>query len=252
VTQARAGVAQAVRQVQATQQALRERLSALQAKLEATPGDQTVKSQRDAVVGLLDQAVKREQELLLTSPTGDPVAVRERAEVPQAPAQPQPKRTVALGGLLGLVLAAGLAWWLAGRGQAPADGQARPTWSHPTPLPGARPAGLRGRLAGTLRSRLPKRRRAWPDTTPLPGVRSTHARQRLVGALRSQRSNGGTGFATVALTEEHDLLDGHRPTGNGFGKLGHDDGHRAEAGGAPELSTPAPTPDEPSGESPPW
>jgi capsular polysaccharide biosynthesis protein len=41
--------------------------------------------------------------------------VRESATVPDEPAQPKPLRNAAIGALLGLVLAGGLAWWLNGR-----------------------------------------------------------------------------------------------------------------------------------------
>jgi hypothetical protein len=41
--------------------------------------------------------------------------VRESATVPDEPAQPKPLRNAAIGALLGLVVSAGLAWWLNGR-----------------------------------------------------------------------------------------------------------------------------------------
>ena len=93
------------------------------------------KLQRDAVAELLAQAVKREQELQLDGPSGDPVASRERAELPDSPAQPKPLRLGAVGGLLGLVVAAGLAWWLAWRRQTPAISLQPPAPVETAPAP---------------------------------------------------------------------------------------------------------------------
>jgi Mrp family chromosome partitioning ATPase/LPS O-antigen subunit length determinant protein (WzzB/FepE family) len=127
------GVARAVAGVQQTERALRGRLDELNRKLQAAPGDRTLRAQRDAVQALLDEAARREQELQVTGPPGDPVALRERPEVPDSPSQPKPSRLVALGGLLGSVLAGGSAWWLAGRRQA-VPATPPPPWHDAAPL----------------------------------------------------------------------------------------------------------------------
>jgi uncharacterized protein involved in exopolysaccharide biosynthesis len=239
----------AVEQAQATMKTLRERLAGLNDRLRAAPDDATVRSQRDAVAGLLGQAQRREQELLLAGPANDPVALLERVEVPEEPAQPQPLRLVALGGLLGSVLAAGLAWWLAGRRQAPPTTQPQ-GW--PAPLPGTRPVSLRARLAARLRVRLPKRKKATPGVTLPPGVRPDPdlARERLVAVLAAERRRKEKARATVTLGEESEVRNGHRPSGNGSGRLGGDLGHLAEDGGAPEPSART-TPDESNGDASP-
>jgi hypothetical protein len=146
-----------------------------------------------------------------------------------------------LGGLLGLVLAAGLAWWLAGRRQAAAlAAAARPTLPQ---LPRARPAGVGARL-GTLRSRLPSRRRAAPDVTTPASARAAHARERLRARLTSERRLEDRPGATVALSDESDTRNGHHPNGNGSGKLRGDLGAEAST-----MVTPRP--DEANGEAPP-
>ena len=60
--------------------------------------------------------------------------MREKAAVPDEPAQPKPLRTAAIGALLALFAAAGLAWWLSGR---------RPAPEAPS-LPRRRPGGTSG------------------------------------------------------------------------------------------------------------
>jgi Mrp family chromosome partitioning ATPase/capsular polysaccharide biosynthesis protein len=126
---------QAVEQVRETQKTLQDQLRGLDARARASPGDRTLQLQREAVAGLLLQAQKQEQELLLGGPEDDPVSLIEQPEVPEEPAQPKPSRLVALGGLLGLVLAAVLAWFLAGRGQLAAGGvQPQPDLLNANPL----------------------------------------------------------------------------------------------------------------------
>jgi hypothetical protein len=219
VERAKAVQKRAVEQVQETQKTLRERLLGLNAKLEASPRDRNVHAQRDAVSDLLTQAVRQEQELRLRGPAEDPVSLLEQPEVPDEPAQPKPLRLVALGGMLGLVLAATLAWWLAGRRQPPATAvQPRPNW--PAPLPSARRPSFRARLGGKLRSRTPKRGKASPDiAAPAPSARADpeHARERLVAVLGSERRRQQRAGPGVRLSDESERLNGHRSTGNGSG-----------------------------------
>jgi uncharacterized protein involved in exopolysaccharide biosynthesis len=216
VERARAVQRQAVEQARDTQNALRDRLAGLDAKLKGSPDDATLKLQREVVAGLLSQAQRQEQELQLTGPAEDPVSLLEPPEVPDEPAQPKPSRLVALGGLLGSVLAAVLAWWLAGRRQ-PTANSLQPGW--PAPLPGAKRAGFRAWLGGKLRSGLPKRGEAAPDAVPEPSVRADpdHARERLVAVLGSERRRQHRTGPGVRLTSESERLNGHHPTGNGSG-----------------------------------
>jgi hypothetical protein len=66
------------------------------------------------------------------------VALREQAVLPEQPAQPQPLRMAAIGGLAGAVLGAMLAWGLAWRRRpatvAAGGGLVQPEWAHTGPL----------------------------------------------------------------------------------------------------------------------
>ena len=80
---------------------------------------QRAKAPDDPALAVEEQA-KRDQLLVLArqreqaAASHTEVAV-ERAAPPDAPAQPRPSRAFVIGGLAGLVLGIGIAWWLAGR-----------------------------------------------------------------------------------------------------------------------------------------
>jgi Mrp family chromosome partitioning ATPase len=136
VEQARAATARAVAQLQGQQKQLQDRLNVLNAQLQASPS-QTTRMARDAVVDQLTQVVKRIEEAQLADTGFDPVALREKADLPEQPAQPQPMRMAAVGGLLGVVLGAALAWGLAWRRRpatAVGGGLAQPEWAQTGPL----------------------------------------------------------------------------------------------------------------------
>jgi capsular polysaccharide biosynthesis protein len=216
VQQSERTVAKTLEQLQATEAELNEQLAALQARVRQAPGDTVARLRLEAVAEQSAQTAQRAQELKLRGMDASPVALREPAQVPGGPVQPRPSRQAAIGGLLGLVLGAGLAWWLNSRRPAPADRPARPEWPHAAPLLGERAAGARTRLVRTLRSR------------PM----------------------GRPGAPTVTLTERSERLNGHRSTANGSGRLGHNIGHWPEAGGLlGPSSTIAHAPDEPDGDA---
>jgi Mrp family chromosome partitioning ATPase/LPS O-antigen subunit length determinant protein (WzzB/FepE family) len=123
----RAGAAKEVAHLQDQQRQLQDRLNLLDAQLRDSPSDAT-RAARAVVADELVQVVRRTEEARLANPGRDPVALREQAELPEQPAQPQPLRLAAIGGLLGVVLGAGLAWGLAWRRRpaAPADHPAQP------------------------------------------------------------------------------------------------------------------------------
>jgi capsular polysaccharide biosynthesis protein len=242
VQQVKDGAARTVRRLQADQARLQEQLKQLDDALRATPGDVALRARRDEVARQYTQVVRRIAEAGLADAGGDPVALREQAELPEEPVQPQPMRLAALGGLAGMVLAAGLAWGLAWRRQpATAGGLQRPAWARRPGLPGRRRAGRRERLARALRSKLPHRGgrggEAWTEVAPAPDVGSARARARLVTVRRSRQTEGDPGDVTVALAEESEHLNGngHRPSANGNGS-----GHWVEVGGEePDGSNPS-------------
>jgi tyrosine-protein kinase len=137
--QAKDAVARTARELRATEQTLSQRLAGLQARLQASPDDVAAQVRLAAVRRQLEQVLTRAEELQLDDTQGDPVASRERAELPDSPAQPKPLRLAAVGGLLGLLVAAGLAWGLAWRRQAPAIGLQPPAPVEATPLLGEIP-----------------------------------------------------------------------------------------------------------------
>jgi uncharacterized protein involved in exopolysaccharide biosynthesis len=218
VQQARASVARTVAQLQATERSLRGRLEELEAKLRAAPSDAAVRVERDAVAAQLAQVDRRSQELGVEGAVGDPVRLREAAEVPESPVQPKPSRLAAVGLLLGLVVAAGLAWWLAWRRQVPATGQ-------PAAAPGARPAAAGAALRSRLSARRRRRTHQLPDTAAFPGARPAGGRARLARVLRSRPPKGRLA-APVTLTDLPATSNGHHHSnGNGSGTLVHELAH---------------------------
>jgi capsular polysaccharide biosynthesis protein len=197
VEQARSAAGRTVQQLRTTESRLRDQLAGLEATLRARPGDTAARVEHGAVADQLAQVVKRAQDLELQAANGNPVALLEPAEVPPAPVQPKPLRLLAAGGLLGLVLAAGLAWWLNSRRQAPSPQPARPEWPLAAPRDSPKAVRARARLSLALRSRLPKERRS---------------------------------ATTVVLGDSPPLANGQRPGRNGSGQPparsnGHANGH---------------------------
>jgi hypothetical protein len=224
VEQARAATARTVGRLQAEERNLQDRLRELDASLRASPGDVTLRPRRDEVARQLTQVVERIEVARLGGGTaGDPVALREQPDLPEQPAQPQPAKLAAVGGLLGAMLAAGLAWLLTSRRLAAAGGLAQPGWAQHPALPGTRPAGRRQRLARALRSRLPHRggggEQAWPEPAPTPDVGAARARARMVAVPSSTSTQDDAGDVTVALADEseHHNGNGHHPSANGNG-----------------------------------
>jgi hypothetical protein len=231
--QAQRAVDRTVRRLQADQAAIQGRLKELNAQLAASPGDVALRARRDELQRQLTQVAARIEQARLPDTGGDPVALREQAELPEEPAQPQPLRLAALGGLAGVVLAAGLAWGLAWRRQSAAGGLPQPAWARRSGLPGPRRDGGRQRLARALRSRLPRRGRtrggeAPTEVAPAPDVASARTRAKLVAVRSSRRTEDEPGDVTVALAEESDHLNGngHRLSANGNGS-----GHWVEVDG---------------------
>ena len=95
----------------ARQKELAAEITSLVARREDQPDNPTLaveeQAKRDELL-----SIARQKEQTAASRTD---AAVERAALPDAPAQPRPSRAFVMGGLAGLVLGVGIAWWLAGR-----------------------------------------------------------------------------------------------------------------------------------------
>jgi capsular polysaccharide biosynthesis protein len=120
------------------QQELADEIASLDKQLRDDPGNQRLLAIRQAKQ---DQLAKLADQVEATRDGASRAATRaetvtESATVPEDPAQPKPLRNAVLGAVLGLVVSAGLAWWLNGRQvqnlrlleslQAAGRGQTRP------------------------------------------------------------------------------------------------------------------------------
>jgi hypothetical protein len=110
------GARQEVARLEARQKQLGGEIKQLDQLLRAQPGDPVLESRRAAKQRELDGLSDQIEDVRRGARDGVNVeTVRERAAVPDEPAQPKPLRTAAIGALLGFFAAAGLAWWLNGR-----------------------------------------------------------------------------------------------------------------------------------------
>jgi hypothetical protein len=245
--QAKDAVDRTVGQLRATERALSRELAGLQAK---SRNDVAAQVRRDAVRQQLAQVLARANELRLDDARGNPVASREGAELPESPAQPKPLRLGAVGGLLGLVVAAGLAWGLAWRRQAPAIGLQPPAPTEATALPAVRrpTSSTKPRPGGGLPGRNSRPAEVVPDTAVVPDERSARARARLIKVLGSVApEDADQPDATVTIDEPEEHENGH-PTANGSGKLVGGLGLQARPGTGPST-TPGSAASESNGDS---
>jgi hypothetical protein len=99
------------------QQQLEDEIAALTEQLRDEPQNRTLLANREAkerqLNELADQIETVRRDAALATRRAE--KQQETATVPDEPAQPKPLRTAAIGALLALVTAAGLAWWLNGR-----------------------------------------------------------------------------------------------------------------------------------------
>jgi uncharacterized protein involved in exopolysaccharide biosynthesis len=113
---------------------LEERLDQVNAELAAEPNDTSLDRRRDALV---DELKQLEKDLVrVEASVGINLVNVEPAVPPEQPAQPAPRRTMAVGLLVGLLASVALAWWLNAR-RAPQETRMPLEWSGPR---GALPA----------------------------------------------------------------------------------------------------------------
>jgi hypothetical protein len=109
------------------QQQLAREIATLTEQLASQSGDPTLKADLDAkskeLIAAAEQREAVRRDAARAVRRGE--TLRETAVIPDEPAQPKPLRTAAIGAVLALVAAAGLAWWLNGR-QPAAGGQGLP------------------------------------------------------------------------------------------------------------------------------
>jgi uncharacterized protein involved in exopolysaccharide biosynthesis len=102
---------------------LEARLDQVNAELATAPNDTSLQRRRDA----LDDELKRLEEALVRveASVGTNLVKVEPAVPPEQPAQPAPRRAMAVGMLLGLLASAVLVWWRT-RGQGPTSSSSAP------------------------------------------------------------------------------------------------------------------------------
>ena len=125
---------QLANQLRANRAELEERLDQVNAELAAEPNDTSLDRRRDALV---DELKQLEKDLVrVEASVGTNLVNVEPAVPPEQPAQPAPRRTMAVGLLVGLLASVALAWWLNAR-RAPQETRMPLEWSGPR---GALPA----------------------------------------------------------------------------------------------------------------
>lgn len=98
---------------------LRARIEAARARLAADPEDAVAQADLEAAADQLRTMQSRTDQIgVEASLFGSGVELTEAAEPPLHPVQPQPIRNTAVAGVLGLLAAATIAWWLAERNQS--------------------------------------------------------------------------------------------------------------------------------------
>jgi uncharacterized protein involved in exopolysaccharide biosynthesis len=101
------------------QRQLADEIDELNRQLEGR-SDAMLEANRDAKARELSQLAKQSEAARrdAAAATWSSDQLQERAAIPDEPAEPKPLRTTAIGTLLALIAAAGLAWWLNGRRSA--------------------------------------------------------------------------------------------------------------------------------------
>lgn len=175
-----------VDQLGAKRTQLEARLADVNADLATDPNDTGLQRRHDALV---DELKKLERDLVrVEGNVGTDLVKVEAAVLPEQPAQPAPRRTMAVGLLVGVVVSIALAWWLNARRAAQGTGTAL-EWPGPRgALPtrgGDLAGGSQGRSAApeslVLASRRPE------DLASGNGARAHGAIARLMWRIRLRR-----------------------------------------------------------------
>jgi uncharacterized protein involved in exopolysaccharide biosynthesis len=118
--------------LRANRERLEARLDQVNAELAAAPNDSSLGRRRDALV---DELKQLEKDLVrVEASVGTNLVNVEPAVPPEQPAQPAPRRTMAVGLLVGLLASVALVWWRT-RGQGPTSRSSAPEQAPERPRP---------------------------------------------------------------------------------------------------------------------
>jgi capsular polysaccharide biosynthesis protein len=123
-----------VRQLQDTRSRLQAGLAGIDAELAGRPDDPVLRARRAAVAEQLSAVQSRLMQVEAMAKRIRPLLVRERAAVPKQPITAGPGRAMAIGMLLGLLVAATLLWWRT-HGQGPTSRSSAPDQGPEMPSP---------------------------------------------------------------------------------------------------------------------
>jgi uncharacterized protein involved in exopolysaccharide biosynthesis len=93
------------------QRRLQDQLDGLDQRLAADPGNRRLQADRDARAQELNAFADQREALRRITTMSKVEVLAEQAALPEEPVQPRPLPAAAIGGLLGLVVGTGLAWW---------------------------------------------------------------------------------------------------------------------------------------------
>jgi capsular polysaccharide biosynthesis protein len=168
-------------------------LSQVNAELATTPNDTSLQRRRDALV---DELKELEKDVVrVEASDGTNLVNVEPAVTPEQPAQPAPRRTMAVGLLVGVLASVALAWWLNARRGAAAQATGAPLeWSGPRgalPTSGGDSGRERQDWAGPAESMVLASRR--PDSLATKnGARGQGAIARLMWRIRWRKPSEPT------------------------------------------------------------
>jgi uncharacterized protein involved in exopolysaccharide biosynthesis len=118
--------------LRANRERLEARLDQVNAELAAAPNNSSLGRRRDALV---DELKQLEKDLVrVEASVGTNLVNVEPAVPPEQPAQPAPRRTMAVGLLVGLLASVALVWWRT-RGQGPTSRSSAPEQAPERPRP---------------------------------------------------------------------------------------------------------------------
>ncbi len=105
---------EAIDELEQSQRQLRRRIEALEARMDAEPADETLRTLRDGLVVELLRLQRRERQILVDQDIDNSgVQLFERAAEPEDPVQPNPVRNGLLAAVLALVTLGAFSWWRA-------------------------------------------------------------------------------------------------------------------------------------------